>query len=74
MDLLSYLKSFFVKTEMQYLGLWVTQDGVKPIDKNRSNKKYDATDFSKISTPVYRFSKLISLYVGKTLTYVSTYN
>ena len=25
-------KSFFGKTEMEYLGFWVTHDGVKPID------------------------------------------
>ena len=24
---------------MEYLGFWVTCDGVKPIDKNTSNKK-----------------------------------
>ena len=24
-------KPFFGKTEMEYLGLWVTRDGVKPI-------------------------------------------
>ena len=29
---------FFGKTEMRYLGFWVTRDGVKPIDKNTSNK------------------------------------
>ena len=29
---------FFGKTEMEYLGFWVTRDGVKNIDKNRSNK------------------------------------
>ena len=26
-------KSFFRQTEMEYLGFWVTQDGVKPTDK-----------------------------------------
>ena len=26
-------KSFFGKTEMEYLGFWVTHDGVKIIDK-----------------------------------------
>ena len=31
-------KSFFGKTEIEYLGFWVTHDGLKPIDKNRSNK------------------------------------
>ena len=30
-------KSFFGKTEMEYLGFWVTRDRVKPIDKNIIN-------------------------------------
>ena len=33
-------KSFFRQTEMKYLGLWVTRDDVKPMDKNTGNKKY----------------------------------
>ena len=32
-------KSFFGQTEMEYLGFWVTHDGVKSMDKNTSNKK-----------------------------------
>ena len=31
-------KSLFGNTEMEYIGFWVTNDGVKPIDKNTSNK------------------------------------
>ena len=27
-------KYFFGKTEMEYLGFWVTRDGVKPVNKN----------------------------------------
>ena len=30
--------SFFGKTEMEYLGFWVTCDDVKHTDKKRSNK------------------------------------
>ena len=26
-------RSFFGKTKMEYLGFWVSQNGVKPIDK-----------------------------------------
>ena len=26
--------SFFEKTEIEYLGFWVTRDGVKPINRN----------------------------------------
>ena len=54
-------KSFFIQIEMGYLGFWVTRDGVKCAQiKNKSNIKYDATDLSKRSTSVYRFSKLLS--------------
>ena len=45
---------------MEYLGFWVTRDDVK--------KKYYATAFSKRSTQIYRFSELISQYMGKILT------
>ena len=39
---------FYGKTKMEYLGLWVTHNRIKPINKkNRSNKKYDAIDFLK---------------------------
>ena len=27
-------KSFFGQTEMEYLGFWVTHNGIKPIDRN----------------------------------------
>ena len=53
-------KSFFGWPEMEYLGFWVTRDDVK--------KKYYATAFSKRSTQIYRFSELISQYMGKILT------
>ena len=56
---------------MEYLGVWVTHNGVKPIDKNIMNKKYDATYFLKITTTVYRCSELLLQYVGKAFKYVS---
>ena len=37
-------KAFFGQTKIEYLVSWVTINGVKPLDKNRSNKKYDTTD------------------------------
>ena len=40
---------FIGKTEMKYLGFWITRDGVKTYKKT-GNKKYEATDFPKIST------------------------
>ena len=61
-------KSFFGKTEMEYLGFWVTRDCVKTMDKNRSNKQYDTTVYPEESLWIYRFSKSLSQYVGKTLT------
>ena len=35
----------FGKTEMEYLGFWVTNDGVRPLDKKRRNREYDTTDY-----------------------------
>ena len=71
---MQYLKSFFVQTEMEYLRSWVTREGVKPVDKNTSNRKYEATDFPKRSLTVYRCNKLLLRYVGNTVTYVSAFN
>ena len=65
--------SFFRKTKMESFGLWVKHSGVKPIDKNTSNKKYYATNLSKRSTTVYRFSELLLQYVGNNIAYVSAF-
>ena len=43
---------FSEKTEMKYLGFWVTRDDVKTRDKNTGNKKYEATYLPRRSTPV----------------------
>ena len=59
---------------MEYLGFWVTHDGVKSIDKNTSNKKYETTDFTNISRTVYGCSEIIPQYMNKMLTYVSALN
>ena len=59
---------------MEYVAFCVKRDGVKPIEKNASNKKYTATNFSRISTPVYRCSKLQLLYVGTMFTQISALN
>ena len=40
-----------MKTEMEYLYLWVTLDGVKPLI-NISTKTFKATNLLKGSTPV----------------------
>ena len=34
--------SFFEKTKMEYLGLWVNQTGFRPINKSTINSKYDS--------------------------------
>ena len=59
---------------MKYLFPWVTHDGIKSINKNRSNKEYDSTDFPEGRLKLYRFNKLLSIYVGKMLTYIGTLN
>ena len=62
-------KYFFGQTEMEYLGFWVTRDGVKPIHKkDRRNKKYGATYLPRISTKAYRCNKLLPQYVAKAVT------
>ena len=59
---------------MEYLGFWVSRDGVKPMNKKiEVIKKYEATYFPKRSMTVYRCSELLPRYVVKTLTYVSAY-
>ena len=55
-------RSFFRQTKMEYLGFWVTRNGVKPINKNiEAIKKYGATYFPKRSGKVYRRNKLLPL-------------
>ena len=74
MDLNVIFKSLsFGETEMGCLGFWVTRDGVKPVNKKIEAIKYDDTNFSKISTPVYRFCVLLPQYIVKTLPYVITF-
>ena len=59
---------------MECLGSWVTCYGIKPIYLKIEALKYDITELPKGSLQVYRFSYLLSRYVGKTLTYVSNFN
>ena len=53
--------SFFGQTKMEYLGFWVTCDGVKTIN---NKNKYESTYFLKRSTTVYRCSELLPCYVA----------
>ena len=53
---------------MGYLVFLVTRYGVKPIDKKY--KKKDSTELLKRGKSVYRFSKLLSRYMGKTIKYM----
>ena len=59
---------------MEYLAFQVTHYDVKHKTKNRGNKKYDATNFLKESSQIYRFSKLLLQYKGNMITYVSDFN
>ena len=59
---------------MECLVLWVTCDGIKPIDKKYKQLKYEAADFPKISTSVYRCSELLLQYVVNTFTYAIFFN
>ena len=36
---MKYKKSVLGQTEMEYLGLWVTRTGIRPVNKNRSRYK-----------------------------------
>ena len=53
---------------MEYLGLWVTLNGVKPTDKHTSNKQYAVANLPKRTTSVHSCSELLPQYVGITLT------
>ena len=59
---------------MEYSGFWVTRKGVKPMDKNTSNIKYEATYFLKINMSVYGYNEKITQYVGMMITYVIAFN
>ena len=50
-------KSFFGRTEMEYLGFWVTQTGIRPINKKgRSHSKHEATKENQRGDCVHRRS------------------
>ena len=62
------VKSFFGRTELEYLGYWITQNGVKPL-----NKKVEAiTNLS--SAPNYRSCQLLSRHVEETIPHIITTN
>ena len=68
-------KSFFGQTEMEYLGFWVTRDGVKPINGNIKAITNMAPPTSRKEVQnVYRFNKVLLRYVVKAVTYVSAFN
>ena len=55
---MSYLKSFFGQTKMEYLGSWVTRDGIKPIIRKIEAINNMKTPTSrKISTKIYGCKK-----------------
>ena len=59
---------------MEYLGFWVTRDGVKLIDQNTSNEKYENSYILKRSTKLNWYGKLIPQFLGKTFRYVRNFN
>ena len=65
---------FFGQTRMEYYGFWVTRDGVKPIDKEFKELKYEVTNFLIRSAQFYWCSELLPLYVRKMSTYVNAFN
>ena len=58
---------------MEYLGFWVTHNFIKATEKNIGNKNMTPPTSQK-NTSVYSFSQIISQYVGKTPTYIITFN
>ena len=68
-------KSFFRQNKMEYLVFWVARNGIKPINKKtKIHNKYGAACLPKRSTTVYRFNKLLPLYVAKAVTYIRAIN
>ena len=61
-------KSFFGRTELEYLGYWITQDGVKPLSKKvEAITNLAAPKTRKTSEIFHRISESLSRYVGKTI-------
>ena len=66
---------FFVQIKMEYLGFWVTRNGIKPINKKMETIiNMNPPTYKKISANIYRCSKLILKYVAKEFTCVSSFN
>ena len=59
---------------MEYLGFWVTRNGIRTIKKIRSHNKYDTTDKHKTVAIIHRHSKLLQIYVVQTITFTTPFN
>ena len=44
---------------MEYLGFWVTRDGIKTVDKKHKQLKYEAIEFPKIGSTVNKYIGLL---------------
>ena len=50
----------FGKPDMEYLGFWVTRNGIRPVNKKiRSHSKYDSTKKSKTGARTNNLSELL---------------
>ena len=52
-------KSSFAQSEMEYLGFWVTREGVRPIERNRRHSTYVSSNKYKGGSYMYWNDKLI---------------
>ena len=59
---------------MEYLGFWVTRNGVRPVKKSGSHGKYESTQNSKTGACVNRLSKILQVYVVQTVTFIVSFN
>ena len=60
---------------MEYLGLWVTRNGIRPVNKKvKARVKYDTTKKPKIGACVHRLSALQQGYVDQTVTFNISFN
>ena len=53
-------KSAFCRQECEYLGYWITHNGIKPLEKKgNSNPQHCCSNYKKTSTQIYRNDKLL---------------
>jgi hypothetical protein len=66
-------KSFFAKYELEYLGYWITREGIQPVTKKIEAIQNIAPPLKPTRTEkVHRYCELISRHVDQTITCIST--